>query len=386
MKPAVFVLALIALATCLVPADAKPRAEKPLKIAMTSDKWTTQGSAEFVDHLGVPSIQLDPGNLAQHIMTGRAILNDFSFANGTIEYDVDPTASMGAEIEFRRRDDDTSEDFYLRPRANCDQAPDCIQYAPQTHGMLLWDLFPQYQSAAPLRMNEWNHIKLVISGQRLNVIVNGQKSPALQVGRLEGDSSEGGIALLGPGIFANLVVTPDAVDGLPAKPEADPTSADQRFVRNWRISPFYALPADKDPVASDLPASPAAWPVIRAERGGLVNITRLYGLPLPRTQWSATWLKTTITSDKRQTKRVDIGWAREIWVFVNGQLVYSDKNLYQPPQARKTPDGRLSMQNGSFALPLNKGRNEIDVALADNFYGWGLIMHLDGLDGLALQK
>jgi hypothetical protein len=98
------------------------------------------------------------------------------------------------------------------------------------------------------------------------------------------------------------------------------------------------------------------------------------------------WLKTTIHSNGEQKKRAAIGWSREIWVFVNGQQVFADKNLYQPPSARKSPDGRLSLENGSLELPLKAGDNEVDVALADDFYGWGLILHLDDLKGVNLAR
>ena len=155
-------------------------------------------------------------------------------------------------------------------------------------------------------------------------------------------------------------------------------------MRKWQIAPFYALPGGKEPAATDLPDSAAAWVTLAAERNGLVNISRQYGIPLhgKDPERPVAWLKTAITSDKRQTKRVAIGWNREVWVFVNGNLVYADKNLYQPPSARKAPDGRCSLENGSFQLPLNAGVNEIDVAIASNFYGWGLILRLDDVDGV----
>jgi hypothetical protein len=61
------------------------------------------------------------------------------------------------------------------------------------------------------------------------------------------------------------------------------------------------------------------------------------------------------------------------------------------PGASKTPDGRLSLDNGAFNLPLKKGKNEIDVLLDDNFgggvqhFGWGLMMRLPNLDGIQLS-
>jgi len=382
MKSFTYMVSAIALGLCLSPGHDSARAAEQIKFAMTAEYWTTTGEVEFVQRDGHDALKLNPGNSAAHKMTGQAVLNDFTFRNGTIEYDVEPLGNMGAGIGFRRRDKDTYEDFYLRPRPNCSEAADCTQYAPQTHGVLLWDLFPQYQAPAPLREGEWNHIKLVISGQRMNVFINGTKSPTLKIGRLEGDAQEGGLLLQGPGLFANLSVIPDAVEGLPAEPEKDATAEDHHFVRNWQLAPYSVLSADKEPSATDLPAPSAAWLPLTAERSGLVNISRQYGLPLTRPDRALVWLRTTITSDKIQSKKVHFGWSREVWVFVNGSLVYADKNLYQPPTARKTPDGRCSLENGSFQLPLKVGANEVSVAVANNFYGWGLILRLDDVDGV----
>lgn len=358
-------------------------AAEPVKIAMTSDQWTVSGLADFVQRDGFDAIELKPGDYAKKIKTGQAVLNNFTFSDGTIEYDVEATTSMGAGLAFRRRDEDTYGLFYLRPRPKCEEAVDCIQYAPQTHGVLLWDMFPQYQKPAPLRQGGWNHIKLVVSGQRMNVFINGTKAPSLTIGNLEGDSLDGGLALQGPGIFANLTVTPGATEGLARAAEKDPSSDDRRFVRNWQIAPPSKLAADHEPALADLPTS---WKPLTAERGGLVNVSREYGLPFPREERGVVWLKTTLNSRTAQKKSVAIGWAREIWVFVNGQPVFADKNLYQPPSARKAPDGRCSLENGSLVLPLKAGDNEVDVALADNFYGWGLIMHLDDLKGVSLSS
>jgi hypothetical protein len=144
------------------------------------------------------------------------------------------------------------------------------------------------------------------------------------------------------------------------------------------------LPDGKEPAYAELPASSQGWQPASAERGGLINLSRALGMPNARKGRDLAWLKTNLDSDKAQTKHVSIGWSREIWVFVNGKPVYADKNLYQPPSARKSPDGRLSLENGSFDLPLQKGKNEIAVALANNFYGWGLELHLDDLKGVKI--
>jgi hypothetical protein len=367
---------LLGLGLCLLAAH-EIRAAAPIKVPMTADRWQATDNAEYVKYKGLDAL---------HLKEGFAVLKDVTFRNGTIEFDVDPQGRMGAGVGFRRRDGDTYEDFYLRPRPNCAQAWDCMQYAPYTRGVLLWDMFPQYQAPAPLREGEWNHVKLVISGRRLHVFINGATSPTLKVGRLEGDTLEGGLLLQGPGYFANLTVAPDAVEGLAAAPEKDPTAVDRRFVRDWQIAPFRELPDGEEPAAITGKSPATTWRPLAAERGGVVNISREYGLPLPRPRRAVAWLKTTIVSDKDQSKRTAIGWSREVWVFVNGRQVFKDANYYQPPAARKTPEGRVSLDNGAFVLPLKKGDNEVTVAVANNFYGWGLILRLEDLEGVRLTR
>ncbi len=343
---------------------------------MTADRWGTAfGKPEFKEHKGTPAIVF--------VQEGGVTLNDLTFRNGTVEFDVD-AAAMGAGLAFRMQGLQSLEMLYFRPQPNCATAPDCVQYAPFAREVLLWDLFPQHQAPAPLRQNEWNHVKVVISGRRMNLFVNGATTPTLAVGSLEGDTKDGQLALVGPGAFANFTVTPEAVEGLSAAAAADPTAGDKRLVRQWQLAPSSELPDGKEPTIADLPKASAEWRGLNAERGGLVNVTRVYGLPTKRPIRSVTWLKTSISSKTNQSKKVAIGWSREVWLFANGQQVYADKNLYQPPSARKPPDGRVSLENGSFVLPFKAGDNEIAVALANNFFGWGLILRLEDLEGIQL--
>jgi hypothetical protein len=62
------------------------------------------------------------------------------------------------------------------------------------------------------------------------------------------------------------------------------------------------------------------------------------------------------------------------------------QKLVSAASGAENPDGRLSLENGAFDLPLQKGRNEVVVALANNFYGWGLEMRMDNLKGIKLAN
>jgi len=218
----------------------------------------------------------------------------------------------------------------------------------------------------------------------MKVFVNDAVSPTLEVGRLEGDAMNGGLRLQGPATFANMVITPDAVEGLSPEPARDPLEGDRGLVRNWRLSKFFALPNDKDAVYSEMPGASQEWKTISSERNGLVNLSREYGPPVPEPNRAVAWVKTTISSDRKQTKKVDIGWTREVWVFVNGKLVYADKNLSKVEGARKFPDARCSLENGAFTLPLEAGDNEVAVAIANNFFGWGVKLRLADPEGVHL--
>jgi hypothetical protein len=357
---------------CLLPWSASTGAQPtaiPIPIQMTADRWQTKENAEFLKQLGF-------FHGLMRLNSGDATLKGVTFSDGTIEFDVNTIGRGAPGIAFRQQDQDNFELLYLRPDPNCPAFRACVQYAPQTHGVLLWDLFPQYQMRAPLRENGWNHIKMLVSGRRMNVLVNDAALPTLEVGRLEGDAMTGGLRLQGPGTFANMVITPGAVEGLSPEPARDPLEGDHGVLRNWRLSGYAALPMGKDAVYADMPGASQAWKPIGTERNGLVNLSRVYGRPLPESTRAVAWLKTTITSDRKQTKTVDIGWTRELWVFVNGALVYADKNLFEVESARKFPDARCSLENGTFPLPLEAGDNEIAVAIANNFFGWGLMLRL----------
>ena len=353
------------------------RAADPIAIPMAADRWQTKENAEFLRQLGF-------FHGLMRLNSGTAVLKDTTFSDGTIEFDVDTIGRGSPGIAFRQQDDDNFELLYLRPDPACPAFRACMQYAPQTRGVLLWDLFPQYQTRAPLRENGWNHVKMVVSGRRMNVFVNDVPSPTLQVDRLEGDAMTGGLRLQGPGTFANMVITPGAVDGLSPEPTRDPLDMDRGLVRRWRLSPYAALPSGKEPTYDDMPRASPAWKTLSTERRGLVNISREYGRPLPEPNRAVAWLKTTIMSDRKQTTKVNIGWTRELWLFVNGKLVYADKNLFEVEGSRKFPDARCSLENGVAMVPLEPGENEIAVALANNFFGWGLVLRVADAEGVQL--
>jgi hypothetical protein len=347
---------------------------KPVKIPMSTDRWLVPpNSAEFIQHKGVPAVKIVSDN-------AKLVLKDVDFSSGTIEFDVESVAPPFTGIYFRRQNDAESEYFYLRvERAGKPLMGDAVQYCPVIRSVTLWDMLGHYQGPANIKKADWNHIKMVVSGLQMLVYVNDMKRAALQIPRLEGNTTSGGIALTGKSIFANLVITPGETNGLSPVEGFDPVYHDSRYLRGWLVGKPFTLPFGKEVSQPDLPGSDYKWDTITAERRGLVNLTRVFGIDTVRRM---VWMKMTLNAEKEQVRKMDIGFSDEVWVIVNGQLAYTDKNWYGSP-IMKQPDGRCSIENSSFNLPLKSGANEILVGVVNSFYGWGFIGRLDKNDGLS---
>jgi hypothetical protein len=136
----------MALWVCFLSALPIAQGAELITINMTADHWQTRENAEFLQQLGVY-------HGLMRLNSGDAVLKDVAFSDGTIEFDVSPIGRGASGIAFRQQDEGNFELLYPRPDPSCPAFRACIQFAQQTHGVLLWDLFPQYQTRAPLREN-----------------------------------------------------------------------------------------------------------------------------------------------------------------------------------------------------------------------------------------
>lgn len=79
------------------------------------------------------------------LKSGDLALNELSFRDGTIEFDMKPLAEDIPGIRFRQRDHQNGEEFYIRSFPDCRAENDCIQYSPVINGFMLWNVYPEYQ-------------------------------------------------------------------------------------------------------------------------------------------------------------------------------------------------------------------------------------------------
>ena len=357
----------------------------PLPISLVADNWQASGNATFIAREAFPQGILQVTSESEQ---GFVALKDMHFDNGTIEFDIKPVGEEMPGIRFHQKNGDTADMLYIRVSPDCPASQDCLQYVPIIKSRVLWDVYPQYQASAPFRENEWNHIRLVISGRRMNVYVNGRTEPSLRVAHLEGDASTGTIAFEGTAYYANLTLAPGVTDGLDPKAPADPAAGDPRYLVQWQGTDPVSMGTTDHLSLSNMPSSGSRWSPVTADYGGLINLSRFHAPTPKQAPAQVIWLHTTVRSNREQMRHVAVGWLREIWVYANGKPVFSGKNLYNVKGGRKAPDGRLSLENDGFDLPLHKGANDIVVAIDGNTpdmrgrYGWGFIMRMDQVEGI----
>ncbi len=286
-----------------------PRADTVL---MKKEHWTfPAGKAEFTTHRSRPSMKI----ISNQANAGTVLFKNMDFNSGTIEYDVEPLSSMGfAPVYFRWQDSANMECVYLRTyRAGNNLANDAVQYSPIIRGAWLWNIYYNYQAKADFKLNQWNHVKLVVSGKQMKVYMNHDSVPSVVVPRLEADVSVGKLGFDGNVFISNLVVRPNQVEGLSPEAGLDESANDARYLRDWQVSEPEDIPKGVDYQQELYPDSSAKWERIETERNGLVNLSRRFGKTVNR---RIVWLKTTIPSVGQQAKKVQFGFTDEVWVYL----------------------------------------------------------------------
>jgi len=242
------------------------------KVPMNPKYWDVdQPNAAFVTYKGINALEIKGEK--------QVVVKTLEFTNGTIEFDVEPTDAAHSDFVsfyFRRRDTLENECVYLRlGRPHPEKRNDAIQYAPFIKGVNLWNLLYHFQGPALIHTDGWNHVKLVVSGVQLRAYVNDMRKPALEIPRMEGNTTKGSIAFDGHAVYANLVVKLNATEDVPAIPGADLTNHDANYIRSWQINKPNLINGSGDPGSIDGLKDTTTWLPITAERHALINITRL---------------------------------------------------------------------------------------------------------------
>jgi hypothetical protein len=215
--------------------------------------------------------------------------------------------------------------------------------------------------------------------------------PALVIDDLKSGIQRGQVglaALTGAVCFANFEVRtlPDA-----AWQRHPPLTAPGTIIR-WQLSPAYdALARNLERPLAAAEIAQIAWQEVEAEPPGLVLVNRFRDSPHPRVSFATDWSKrfepqpgmqvvyarAVIDSDREQVKKLSIGYSDDVSVFLNGSILYrgrSAQNFRDPAFL-----GIVDVENDAVYLSLQKGSNELVLAVSELGGGWGFICRLGDL-------
>jgi len=350
-------------------------AQQSVKAEFNSSAWEIDADNHgFTEYKGKPSLYLENGD---------AIWKGSRFKNGIIDFDIIfEQGRMFPGIHFRMQDPENYEEFYVRPHQSGN--PDAMQYTPVFNGTAGWQLYhgEGHSTAYHFNFEEWIHIRLIVTDNRMDVFINDMSQPVLQVHDLKMAAQSGEIGFgnfLGGAYFANLsyqeLENPQLVSNVEKLPALEAGT-----IRAWQVSPAFA---DKELAAiynlKSFKLKSKEWKRLPVEYTGLVNLSRIS----PVTDDINTILvRTTITSDKDQVKRLDFGYSDAARVFLNNEIMYSGQRKFRSRDYRYL--GTIGYFDSVY-LKLKKGKNEVVFAITESMGGWGLKAKLENMEGIELE-
>jgi hypothetical protein len=93
--------------------------------------------------------------------------------------------------------------------------------------------------------------------------------------------------------------------------------------------------------------------------------------------------RAVIYSDRDQRKKMSFGYSDEATIFLNSEPVFTGKSAFR----FRDPGflGIMDVENDAVYLDLKKGRNEVLLAVAEYFGGWGFICRIDDMRGIKFE-
>lgn len=306
----------------------------------------------------------------QNALVGAAMVKDVVFENGIIEVDINAKERVRSYpgIVFREQGNGSNERVYLRPHRS-PYYEDVVQYAPSFNGVDSWQLYngAGKSATADIIPNTWEHLKIIVVGNKASVYLNDDAQPVLEITDLKHGTSKGAIGLSSPvtgaAYYANFSYTP--IDTM-ISPDAINEDRMPGMVTSWELSnPFPLAKADFNHYpTSDFQAS-RSWQPVTPDGSGLVDISQYY--PRASRAGDAILAKTTITVDQDTLMRMGIGYSDYITVYLNQTPLFFGNSAYR---SRDKSFLGIVGYNDNLFLPLKKGANELMVQVGETMGGW----------------
>ena len=361
------------------------QAQEHLPVPPDSPRWDLQAEAKPSEYQGRKCLLLDGG---------AAIVKDFELRDGVVDMDIATPAKRGFfGIQFRIDGDGANgEVVYLRQHKS--GLPDAMQYTPILNTGLNWQLYngPGFTGAVEIPKDVWFHLRLEVVGAQAKLYIKDMDKPALVMNDLKSGQHKGQVALwvlTGATYFSNFEIrtTPDAPweRHLPPMPPGTLTK--------WSISPAYdALARNLEHALTASESEAIPWQDVEAEAPGLVALYRYRQAPHPVVSFATDFSKrldpqpgmkvlyarAEIDSDREQVKKLYLGYSDDVSVFLNGKILFRGRSA----QNFRDPGflGIVNSENDAIYLPLQKGHNELILAISELGGGWGFVGRLADLE------
>lgn len=343
----------------------------------TPDLWEVQGAGHVFENFeGKPSLYL--------LRSVASLKSELEFRTGIIEYDIFVTERRGFPgVHFRVTDDANYEEFYIRPHQSGN--PDANQYTPVFNGIGGWQLYYGKGFGEPViyKMNEWNHIKLVIAEKDAEVYINDMDTPLFYIPELKVTPRSGTIRLTGGGPspfhFAGLKVTKLDNPSLKSERKALPPVPDE-MIQSWAVSnSFPESNVQSNYELNKVVKSNLTWDDVAAESAGYANLGRV---GVRANGNNTVFAKVTITSESKQIKKLVYGFSDRARVYLNDQILAESTDNYGSRDYRFL--GTMGFFDAVY-LPLKKGKNELWIAVSENFGGWGIMAAFENKEGIKVD-
>lgn len=343
----------------VVVASARFAAAQLVAVPFESERWVLAGG-RMAEHLG------------RAALAGGATLAEVEFLDGTVEVDVAVTGSTSYPgIDFRVQPGGDGENVYLRPH-RISRYGDSVQYAPKSGAGSSWQLYSGdgYTAGFDVPAGKWVTFRLEVLGDRARVFIGEAALPVLTIDHLQGPRRPGGLALSAPqdgsAYFSNFRYSPEPPVGFgpPAWQDRAPG-----IVAEWQVS--QVLPAELAD-ADELPGAEVlerlSWQRAEAAPTGLVDLSKHAARTGMRPD--AVLARTTIHSDRRCVRPLDLGYSDHVAVWLNGQPVFRGRSAYQE---RDPSFLGIVGPFDTVYLSLEEGDNQLVLKVTEAFGGWGLL-------------
>lgn len=341
---------------CSLSSSSFPQAQQ---VPFDSGKWTF-ADAEKTEFLG------------RKCLMGYAYLKDVNFENGIIEFDMAVTGERSYPgVVFRMKKGGEYERIYVRPHLP-KVFQNVVQYEGTFHGLDSWQLYygSGKTAAAAIPADTWFHVKVEVKDKMARFYMNDSLNPVLIINDLAHGLSSGTLGVYGPkdgtAYFANFSYQTE--NNLKFS-ESIEKEASIGVITDWELSkPLKYIDIDPEALPEQQGMKDLKWQKIKSLPSGLVDVSRYYAR-LGQSP-DIIWAKTIINSNKAQIKQYAFGYSDIISIFLNGKLLFTGNSAYTSRDANF--QGILGL-NDYISLTLEKGNNELIVALTESFGGWGFM-------------